>query len=375
MKIGIDARLWNETGVGRYTRNLIFSIDKLAESSKFKHELFVFFRKNEFTTIEFESPKIKKKLADVSWHSLSEQTKFLKILKKESLDLVHFPYFSFPVFYNKPYVMTIHDLIINRFPTGKASTLPLPIYWGKWLGYKFILKRGIFGAQKIIVPSLAIQNELKEEFTVSKDKIKVIYEGGFENQRADGKKSIVGKKYFLKVGNAYPHKNVNTLLRAFAKIYAKDQSVYLVFAAKRDFFYKRILEKITYPLMNNIIFIESPTDKELKNLYENAVATIVPSFMEGFGLTAIEALSCGCPILLSDIPVHHEICKDTARYFDPYDETDMAQKMERVIILTTKERKKFATIAQAFAKKYSWEKMVSQTVELYESCFSLRQGK
>lgn len=375
MKIGIDGRLWNETGVGRYTRNLVNGIDALASSKKFNHELFVFLRKNEFTTLEFKSPKIKKVLADISWHSFSEQVFFTKILRRETLDFMHFPYFSLPINYGKPYVVTIHDLIINRFPTGKASTLPIPIYWGKWFGYKFILKKGIANAKKIIVPSHAVENELKEQFGVAGDRVNVIYEGGFEDPELSEGKNVLGKNYFLKVGNAYPHKNVNTLINAFSKVYSKNQSVYLVFAAKRDFFYKRILEKITYPLMSNIIFIENPTDKELKNLYENAIATIVPSFMEGFGLTAIEALSCGCPILLSDIPVHREICKDTAVYFDPYDETDMAQKMEDALNASAKKRQKFASMARKFIEKYSWEKMVLQTVELYESCLSIRQGK
>ena len=375
MKIGIDGRLWNETGVGRYTRNLVNGIDSLAASKKINHEISVFLRKNEFTTLEFKSPNIKKVLADISWHSLSEQIFFTKILRHEKLDLMHFPYFSLPISYKRPYVVTIHDLIINRFPTGKASTLPTPIYWGKWFGYKFILKKGISNAKKIIVPSHAVEAELKDQFGVAGDRVKVIYEGGFEEKDPGEGKNVLGKKYFLKVGNAYPHKNVNTLLNAFSKVYAKDQSVYLVFAAKKDFFYKRILEKITYPLMSNIIFIENPTDKELKNLYKNAIATIVPSFMEGFGLTAIEALSCGCPILLSDIPVHREICKNTASYFDPYDETDMAQKMQNAISVTPAQREKFAKMANAFVKKYSWEKMVSQTLELYESCFSIRQGK
>lgn len=371
MKIGIDARLWNETGVGRYTRNLIYGIDALLTSKKISHELYIFLRKNEFITVEFKNPAVKKVLADVSWHSLSEQIFFPRIIRREKLDIIHFPYFSLPISYGQPYVMTIHDLIINNFPTGKASTLPAPIYWVKWLGYRFILKKAILNAKKIIVPSHAVESELKEEFGMASDKIKVIYEGGFESLSNNDKKNIVGKRYFLKVGNAYPHKNVSSLINAFSKLYSKDQSLYLVFAARRDFFYKRILGKITYPLMHNIIFIENPTDKDLRNLYEHAIATIVPSLMEGFGLTAIEALNCGCPVLLSDIAVHREICKDTAVYFDPHDENDILQKMEHAMAMTVVQRQKFATMAYAFAKKYSWEKMVLQTVELYESCVSL----
>ena len=65
---------------------------------------------------------------DIKWHSLKEQIEFPKILEKENLDLVHFPYFSVPIFYNKPFVVTIHDLIIHHFSPGNLQLFFTLIY-------------------------------------------------------------------------------------------------------------------------------------------------------------------------------------------------------------------------------------------------------
>src|SRR5205085_9004153 len=98
MRIGIDARLWNETGVGRYIRNLVSELHKL----EIEHEIVLFIKANDFESIKDKIGGSKDKnwklvKADIRWHSLSEQFRFLTVLNKENLDLVHFPYFSLPI--------------------------------------------------------------------------------------------------------------------------------------------------------------------------------------------------------------------------------------------------------------------------------------
>src|SRR5690349_17429006 len=114
MRIGIDARLWRETGVGRYIRNLVWQLQKLDKQNDY-----VLFVQNGFTRDElgFTDSRWKIVPTGIHWHSLSEQKDFPKLLNKENLDLMHFPYFSHPIFYNKPFVITIHDLIVTHFPT------------------------------------------------------------------------------------------------------------------------------------------------------------------------------------------------------------------------------------------------------------------
>src|SRR5690242_4609839 len=125
MRIGIDGRLWNETGVGRYIRNLVWGLQEFDK----KNEYVLFIKKGlKIDDLRLKNDPWKVVETEIHWHSLAEQIKFPQILYKENLDLMHFPYFSLPIFYNKPFVVTIHDLIINHFPTGKASTLPYPLY-------------------------------------------------------------------------------------------------------------------------------------------------------------------------------------------------------------------------------------------------------
>jgi len=147
MRIGIDARFWNESGVGRYIRNLVFQLEKIDRENEY-----VLFTTNK-NNLKLQNPKWKIIQTSIPWHSVEEQIKFPRLLNSYNLDLVHFPYFSIPVFYNKPFVVTIHDLILHHFPTGQATTLHPIVYQGKRLGYKYIMKRAAKNSKKIIAVS------------------------------------------------------------------------------------------------------------------------------------------------------------------------------------------------------------------------------
>src|SRR6266702_2246304 len=225
MRIGIDARLWNETGVGRYIRNLVWQLQIL--DTKNEYVLFVS-KRLKTEDLGFKNDKWKIITTDIHWHTTEEQIRFPKILEKENLDIVHFPYFSVPIFYNRPFIITIHDLIINHYPTGKASTLPSPIYYFKLMSYKFIIKQAAKKARKIIAVSQATKNEIVQHLGVLEEKIFVTYEGVIENSKfkvQNVPKGILvtkfqfeNQKYLLYVGNAYPHKNLERLVDAFALV-------------------------------------------------------------------------------------------------------------------------------------------------------------
>lgn len=168
-------------------------------------------------------------------------------------------------------------------------------------------------------------------------------------------------KYFLYVGNAYPHKNLEVLLRAFAGV--KDAKLILV--GKDDFFYKRLKQTdLVRSLKNRIIFKTSVSDSELKELYKNAQAFVFPSLMEGFGLPALEALREGCPVIVSDIPVFHEILGDSAIYFNPHNANELT-----TLLLGKPEKPK------QLKNNYSWQKMAKETLSVYENSVRLRQGQ
>ena len=367
MKIGIDARIWSET-TGRYVRNLVREIAKIDSTNQY----FVFVR-----TIEKE--KIEKEISqknfnvvptDITWHTLREQISYAKELEKYSLDLVHFTYFSLPINYKGRFIVTIHDLIIHHFPTGKASTLPTPLYYLKRFAYIYLVQKSADKAIKIITPTIATKEEVVEHLTITENKIRVIYEGFDENIKSDSKKNIIDGPYILYVGNAYPHKNLPRLIEAFQTVRKDNQKLVLV--GRENFFYKR-LKKDMKSKTDGVIFFGEATDSDLSNLYSNAMAFVMPSLMEGFGLPPIEAMAHNCFVIASNIPAISEVCEDAAIYFDPYKISDIADKIG--FAFSDVSKTKYIEKGRERIKDFSWVKMARETLDIYESSVSLRQNK
>ena len=369
MKIGIDVRLWSQTGVGRYIRNLVLSLQEIDK----KNEYTLFVRSEDEADIKSKITGAKWKIvkADIKWHSLSEQIIFPAILKKENLNLVHFPYFSVPIFYNKPYVLTIHDLIIDHFPTGKASTLLLPFYYFKILFYKLVIRVASRKARKIISPSIATKDEISDHLKIKKEKIIVTYEGVDDELKIENSKFKTEKydNYFLYVGNAYPHKNLENLILAFEKLSKENLEVKLILVGKEDYFYKKLREIIINKnLEKRIIFFGKAKDSELFDLYKHAKALVSASLMEGFGLPVLEAMSQKCLVVCSDIPSFREVANDTAIYFNPGNADEIYNALKKADL------KQYDTkvIEKAYNRSlaFSWEKAARDTLKVYESSTS-----
>jgi glycosyltransferase involved in cell wall biosynthesis len=371
MKIGIDARLWNETGVGRYIRNLVIQLGKL--DTKNTYVLFV--RKEDYSQIKAITPQSWKLVSvSIQWHSLKEQFSFLPVLYKEQLDLMHFPYFSLPVLYGRPFVVTIHDLIIHSFATGKASTLPLPLYKMKHFAYKRVIEQATKRAEKVIVPLNAVKKEIEETLHLSAEKVAVTYEGfdGMITNSNDLKSTDLPVKehaYFLYVGNSYPHKNVEKLLEGFLQFQKNPEyaDYSLVLVGKEDYFSKRI--------KRNVKHVRNVSDSELGYLYNHAIALVSASLMEGFGLPCLEAAACECLVAVSDIPSFREVCGENALYFSPSSSESIASIFPKILSLHPEKKKAFISGGKKKAQTFSWMKMTQETIKIYESCISVRSSK
>lgn len=373
LRIGIDCRLWNETGVGRYTRNLVKNLVQIDEENKYV--LFCLKKYREEILKQVQDGKFKVVVSNIRWHSIDEQIKFPRIIQKEKLDLMHFTYFSIPVFLNTPFVITIHDLIINHFSTGEASTLPSPFYSLKKIGYKSVIAIAAKRAKKIITVSQATKEEIVAHLKIKPEKIVVTYEGvdaGIQNSelRIKNDQKFPKESYFLYVGNAYPHKNLNNLIKAFTKLIEEEKlKTKLVFVGKEDYFYKRLKNSIKNSLKESVIFLHNVNDKDLAYLYKNAKACIMPSLMEGFGLPVLEAMANKCLVLASDIYSHREICREAAVYFDPLNVNDIFEKMKLVCLNDLNNFSKIVEDGFTQSRKFSWEKMAEQTLKVYEEIY------
>ncbi|OGG11285.1 hypothetical protein A2Z00_02270 [Candidatus Gottesmanbacteria bacterium RBG_13_45_10] len=371
MKIGIDARLIGETGVGRYIRNLIRELSVLDKENQF----IVFLREGDFRTFEAPNSRWKKRIANTRWHTFSEQIIMPWILMREHLDVLHVPYFAAPIFYPRKYILTIHDLTILHFNTGKASTLPMAMYKVRRLGYLFILTVGVRRASHILTVSHAIKNDIVTFLGVSPDKVSVTYESVDPDivsslGNTDQHKPIIEGRYFLYVGNVYPHKNMETFLEGYKKyVETSSHRLPLVIVGKDDLFYRRLRGELAkMKLSNRVQILQNVNDTTLNNLYKHAQALVLPSRMEGFGLPALEALALGSRVLCSDIPVFHEILGDLAEYMESTDTDDISLKLANEAVLPP-----LSTIAQrriaSHMERFTWKELAQKTLQTYHEVF------
>jgi len=245
------------------------------------------------------------------------------------------------------------------------------------MGYSKVINNAVKKSKKIIVPLNAIKMDLIKSLNVPEEKIVVTYEGvddGIRYQISDVRYQDYGK-YFLYVGNAYPHKNLERLIKAF-EIFKKNNNskdVSLLLVGKNDFFYKRLEKSVKQKNLSSIVFMHDLSDVELSFLYKNAIALVSTSLMEGFGLPAIEAMSNDCLVMLSNIPSFREVCGDSAIYLDALEERDIAKKMDAVFKNGKKYYAKNLQQAKIRLKLFSWEKMATETLRVYEEVLSIKK--
>lgn len=183
--------------------------------------------------------------------------------------------------------------------------------------------------------------------------------------------------YFIYVGNAYPHKNLKRLIEAVVSLNKKvKENIELYIVSSRNVFTKR-LEKLTAELKAEeyIKLLGFIPDEKLKDLYKKSLAFIFPSISEGFGLPGLEAMNAQTVVICSDIPVFREVYKDVPIYFNPFDVNSISDSMKLILDMDPMAREKRIEKGIALAKTYSWSKMAKETLSIYESCSSLRQGQ
>lgn len=359
MKILIDARLYGleNAGLGRYVMNLIAQLQKVDRKNKYT----VLLRKKYFESLKM--PKNWQKiLADWRHYSFAEQTNIPRVIANQNPGLVHFPHFNVPLAYKGKYVVTIHDILMHKQKGRQASTLSFPKYLVKRAGYKTVFAKAVKGAAKVIVPSNFAKKEVTKYYKINPNKIVVTYLG--VDMKVGGNAKVdIEKPYFLYVGNAYPHKNLERAIEA-----AWTAKLTLAIASSRGVFTQR-LERIIkkFGAEEYVKLLGFVPDDKLGSLYQNAAAFVCPSTYEGFGLPGLEAMAVGTPVIASDIPVFKEIYGDNALYFNPYDFSVIAKAMQSVLEMSEDKRKNLISKAKTHAAKFTWQKMARETLEVYNS--------
>lgn len=296
------------------------------------------------------------------------QVGFTWQLYRLGADLVHFPMNQQPIFYFKPVITTTMDFTMLRFT--RAGKTPVPIFWLKMAGYRFLFWYSNKKSKHIITITNYVKNELQKTYPFTSGKITNTYcaaEPALASRAEQPKGVVKNDKFLFAVGTAFPHKNLQNLVLAHKLLLQKYPNLKLYMAGKKEFYYNElntfIEQNTNIDMVHTMGFI---SDAELKWMYEHAAAYVFPSFSEGFGLPALEAMVHGTPVASSNATCLPEVCGHAAHYFDPHSPADMATKIQEVIT-NEKLRKDLVQKGHEQVKKFSWRHMAQETLAVYKS--------
>ncbi len=359
-KIGIDARFFNEkaTGIGRHVYELIQHLAKL----DLHNEYTIFLLPEAFDAFELPGKNFKKEKTEAPHYSFAEQWGFLRQLNKYDFDLMVFPHFNAPIFYNRPFVVTIHDLTLHFYPGKKKSDI------FSRLAYRLVINTVTRRAAHCFAVSANTKKDMIEILKIPKEKITVAYNGVTQTFKPIKNKEKFKKlqmtyhlpeHYFLYTGVLREHKNLEGLFRGYAQFLEKypenNTDLVLTGPTPAD---QTELPKLAQELgiSDRVHFHGFFPKGDLATLISNTVAYVFPSFYEGFGLPPLEAMQCEVPVAVSKTSSLPEVCGNAAVYFDPTNVNSIGRALES-ISFDEDLRKKLLEKGRIQCQRFKWEDM------------------
>lgn len=370
MRIAIDARAYSWAGVGRYTRNLLKQLANLPS----RHEFVVLAGERDIERLREDigrrgPNRFKVVTVDASYYSWREQTRLYRQLMRVEADIWHFTHFNVPLFFNRPYVVTIHDVTRFIFPGQTQQGL------FKQLAYERVFKHAVERARGVICVSETTREDLASLPLRLPSMTRTIYEGvdgafmtaaSEETGRRVRNLLRTADPYLLYVGVWMNHKNLPRLLRAFARLRERHPHLKLALTGKLKPGY------VDVPRMarglglgrDSVVYLGFVPRRLLPALYAEASCLVLPSLYEGFGLPALEAAASGTPVVASHVSSLPEIMGEAAEYVNPEYETGMAAGIERVLSDEVR-REQLIIEGRRRARRFSWEKCALETLSVY----------
>ncbi len=301
-----------------------------------------------------------------------------RYLAAHEIDIYHTQYIA-PLFVPRrtALVTHIHDVSFRAEPRFIS-------FLDRFFLNAFI-PRSLSRSDLIVVPSVFTKREVMKFYRVPEEKILVAWnavapEFLVERAATDGERRVRDRyrlpdSFVLSLGTLQPRKNVPRLIEAFSLLRGEDQNLRLVIAGNRlghhvDPEIDRIVRRLN--LESSIVFPGFVEQEDVRALISAARAFAFPSKYEGFGIPMLEAMSCGVPVVASDIPALRETGSDAALFANPDDPKSFADAL-RLAIQTGSERKRLIREGKDRAKYFSWEKSAKDILAAYEEiCFHKR---
>ncbi len=359
MRIGFDARMITHPGIGRYIKSLLPEMIKMSPKDEFVlfgdvQALAKAFPKDGVSTVDWRAPV----------YSLTEQ--ILPPYGDAGIDVLHVPHFNIPLGYKGKMVVTIHDLLYLLFP----GSVPYPIA-RKYAS--FMIKRALKRSSRVISVSEHTKSDLLRIFGGEySSKLEVVSEaGGKDFHHIDDKTRIadvrsryrLDRNIILYVGSVKPHKNVGTLLKVFELLRSWDVPHQLVVCGRWDKKEDELKEMLRGRYVR---YLGEVPSRDLAVLYSMASALVHLSLYEGFGLTVLEAMQCGTPVVCSNSSSLPEVVGDAAFMVPPRDVRKAADIIYN-ILLNKELAEGLIDKGIERSREFSWTKAARETLEVYHS--------
>ena len=362
--VGLDARMWDHPGIGRYLRELSYELLEGASNEAISLIGNSRLIKNSFPVLKNPDARLSCVEADSKIYSVHEQWEMP--WKAWQFDLLHVPHFNIPVFSKNKMVVTVHDLIYLHEPRASRSRFGRA-YAGRLL--KIIAKK----AAAVIAVSDSTKKDLLDHFPeLSSDRIFVTHEAPsalFKKIDDASELSAVKRRYGLEkpfilfIGTFKPHKNIPTLIRAL-KVLREGRAVdhELILVGRKD---ERNTELIRLIGENQFVrCLGELSNREIAVLYNLAEVFVLPSYYEGFGLPVIEAMACGTPVIASNRTSLPEVVGGAGLLFDP-ERVDALTELLYNAISDQELRKNLSKLGLERAKTFTWRRAAEKTLQVY----------
>ena len=383
MKIAIDAQLLSDqesyrgAGVSNYSRELLRALGELVRAGATSHDITAYVHARQpgldgmeqaVTALPLERPA-----ARIAW----EQSVLPVHLRQHGADLVHGLVNVLPLAAPCPGVVTVHDLSFVRTP----QKLP-PL---KRAYHTALCRASVARAARVIAVSHQTASDLQQYWATPAGRITVVHNGvspRFTPQPAERiaalrRQNDLPERYLLYLGTLEPRKNLDLLLRAYARWAqadsAADSDVALVLAGAKGWYYDEIFRTVTaLGLAGRVIFPGFVPAADLPAWYAGAEAFVYPSLFEGFGLPVLEAMACGVPVICSRVPSLLEVAGDAAITVAPDDEAGFAHAL-RLVLEQPRLRSALRKRGLVQAARFSWRRSAEQTLAVYEAAAARRR--
>ncbi len=360
MLIGIDARMYNFSGIGTYLKALLKGLGEIDRENRY----ICYFSSKDASKVGPLNDNFTVKIWDAPVYSIQEQISLPFHINKEPFHVFHFPHYSFPILTRCKIVITIHDIIHYLFPRYLPNKLAY--YYAKFM-ISSCLKKG----ERIITDSTNTKNDLIKYFHASPKKISMIHPGLPEGPLQAEKKTEIDvlKKFgiqgpfILYVGNGKEHKNIPLLIRAF-EIVKKKIPCHLVISCRKEEIKGagELVENLK--LASHITFPGYVERDELTAFYRNASVFAFPSLYEGFGYPPLEAMAYGVPVVCSNTSSLPEVVSDAALLVSPESVEPMAESIYN-ILSDGNLRKSLIEKGLKRSGQFSRKVMAEKTLEIY----------